>query len=232
MIVENTNTIGSIRNSCRSVGEVNKKKLILSSVPPNNRRRTTHIKAIETNTIKKSIDDKGNKKINNYILLTDLGRGGFGKVKLVFYPEKNEHYAMKIANKSKLKKKLLTRRTSAFSLLEQEIAILKKLDHPNCVKLIEVIDDPDNDKLYIIMELVKKGAIGSRTYWKNENVFLNEDEPLPLIELDRIRKYARDFLMGLDYLHNYGRIIHRDIKPDNLLIDEDDNLKIADFGVA
>jgi [calcium/calmodulin-dependent protein kinase] kinase len=49
------------------------------------------------------------------------------------------------------------------------------MDHENIVKLYEVIDDPDNDKLYIIMELVKKGAIGSKTYWKNENVILEED---------------------------------------------------------
>lgn len=47
-----------------------------------------------------------------------------------------------------------------------------------------------------------------------------------------IRKYLRDFLLGLNYLHNHCRIIHRDIKPDNLLIDCKGNLKIADFGVA
>jgi [calcium/calmodulin-dependent protein kinase] kinase len=42
----------------------------------------------------------------------------------------------------------------------------------------------------------------------------------------------RDFLIGLHYLHNYAKIVHRDIKPDNLLIDQNDTLKIADFGVA
>ena len=109
---------------------------------------------------------------------------------------------------------------------------MKKLDHPNTVKLIEVIDDPDNDKLFLIMELVKKGALGSKTYWKCEGVVLDEDDPLPVIPVDRIRSYARDFLLGLDYIHNFARIVHRDIKPDNLLIDENDCLKIADFGVA
>ena len=42
----------------------------------------------------------------------------------------------------------------------------------------------------------------------------------------------RDFLCGLDYLHNFANVVHRDIKPDNLLIDGGDHLKIADFGVA
>lgn len=82
------------------------------------------------------------------------------------------------------------------------------------------------------MELVKKGALGSRTYWKFEEVVLEEDSIVPCVPLEKIRKYARDFLTGLNYLHNYAKIIHRDIKPDNLLIDEFDNLKIADFGVA
>jgi [calcium/calmodulin-dependent protein kinase] kinase len=43
------------------------------------------------------------------------------------------------------------------------------------VKLFEVIDDPDKDKLYLVMELVSKGSLGSRTYWKNENVQLDDD---------------------------------------------------------
>jgi [calcium/calmodulin-dependent protein kinase] kinase len=106
------------------------------------------------------------------------------------------------------------------------------MDHENIVKLFEVIDDPDNDKLYLVMELVKKGALGSKTYWKCENIDISEDSSTPLVPLEKLRKYARDFLKGLNYLHNYAKIFHRDIKPDNLLIDEFDTLKIADFGVS
>lgn len=89
------------------------------------------------------------------------------------------------------------------------------------------------------MEFVKKGSINSKHYWKAEG--FEEEEKTPKITLERIRKYLRDFLLGLDYciiyllinlVHNFAHIIHRDIKPDNLLIDEFDNLKIADFGVA
>jgi [calcium/calmodulin-dependent protein kinase] kinase len=84
------------------------------------------------------------------------------------------------------------------------------------------------------MEFVKKGAINSRLYWKHEGVEVDWDngELPPRIAVERIRKYTRDFLSGLDYLHNHARIIHRDIKPDNLLVDESDTLKIADYGVA
>lgn len=138
---------------------------------------------------------------------------------------------MKIADKGRLKKKLLTKETSAFSLLEQEIAILKKIDHPNIVRLHEVIDDPEERKLYIIMDYVKKGSINSKTYWKSEGVNLNGNN-IPKLEIERLRRYIREFLLGLDYLHNFARVVHRDIKPDNILIDNEDHVKIADFGVA
>ncbi len=83
------------------------------------------------------------------------------------------------------------------------------------------------------MELVKKGALGSKTYWEKEyDKKLEEDEVPKTIPICRLRNYMRDFLLGLDYLHNFANIIHRDIKPDNLLIDAEDHLKIADFGVA
>lgn len=83
---------------------------------------------------------------------------------------------MKIANKNRLKRKLLTKDTSAYTLLEQEIAILKKVDHQNVVKLYEVIDDPEESKLYLIMDYVKKGAIGSKQYWKSEGYNIDWDD--------------------------------------------------------
>ena len=109
---------------------------------------------------------------------------------------------MKIADKGRLKKKLLTKETSAFSLLEQEIAILKKIDHPNIVRLHEVIDDPEERKLYIIMDYVKKGSINSKTYWKSEGVNLDGNN-FPKLEIERLRRYIREFLLGLDYCKIY-----------------------------
>uniref|UniRef100_A0A8C5S2L9 Calcium/calmodulin dependent protein kinase kinase 2 n=1 Tax=Laticauda laticaudata TaxID=8630 RepID=A0A8C5S2L9_LATLA len=96
----------------------------------------------------------------------------------------------------------------------QEIAILKKLDHPNIVKLVEVLDDPTEDHLYM-------------------------GKPLPVMEVpnlkplteDQARFYFQDLIKGIEYLH-YQKIIHRDIKPSNLLVGEDGHIKIADFGVS
>ena len=63
-----------------------------------------------------------------------------------------------------MKKKLLNRTTSKYSFLEKEIAIMKKLNHPNIIKLYEVIDDPTNDKLYLVMDYMKKGSVLSKQY--------------------------------------------------------------------
>ncbi|KAL5375017.1 hypothetical protein DPSP01_011507 [Paraphaeosphaeria sporulosa] len=110
---------------------------------------------------------------------------------------------------------------SSLDLIKEEIAIMKKLNHPNLVSLIEVLDDPDEDSLYMVMEMCKKGVV--------MQVGLEERaDPYPE---EQCRCWFRDMILGLEYLHAQG-IIHRDIKPDNCLITGDDVLKIVDFGVS
>jgi len=193
---------------------------------------------IETNRVDKSVDEEGQKKINQYILIKEVGRGGYGKVKLSINTETKKQVAIKVANKKKLKRKLLSRQKSAFNQLASEIAIMKKIDHPNVVKLYEVIDDPNNDKLYLVMEYIKRGAVMSRNYWRqstkskdigNENGIGNKNFTL---SEEKAKKYFRHLALSLDYMHNYAEIVHRDIKPENLLISEDDVLKVSDFGIS
>ena len=98
---------------------------------------------------------------------------------------------------------------------------MKKLDHPNLVSLIEVLDDPREDSLYMVMEMCKKGVV--------MKVGLGEEaDPYPD---EQCRCWFRDLLLGIEYLHAQG-IVHRDIKPDNCLITDDDVLKVVDFGVS
>jgi serine/threonine protein kinase len=68
--------------------------------------------------------------------------------------ETKKTYAMKILSKKKLNRIFISKTRTAYQDVENEIAIMKKLDHPNIVNLIEVLDDPSVDKLYIIMEYV------------------------------------------------------------------------------
>ncbi len=83
---------------------------------------------------------------------------------------------MKIMNKARLKKIFLGKNKVAYSAVETEMAILKMLDHPNIVRLFETIDDPSNDKLYLVTEFVKNGNLEERIITKNKKTLpMNED---------------------------------------------------------
>lgn len=189
---------------------------------PRNRRRPLR----ESRRV--SIDNtQGGLQLNQYRLLDNIGQGSYGIVKLAYNEEDETHYAMKILSKRKLMKKAGIfgrmapgRKGSADPLAKvyREIALLKKLDHPNVVKLVEVLDDPDEDNLYLVFELVQKGEV----------LQIPTDKPL---DEETARKNFRDVVMGIEYLH-YQRIVHRDIKPSNLLVDSDGRIKIADLGVS
>lgn len=133
-----------------------------------------------------------------------LAQGSFGVVKKVFNEEDGTYYAMKIVSKRKLMKKtgifgrIPPRRAGADPLAKvyREIAILKKLDHPNVVKLVEVLDHPDKDNLYLVFELVHRGEI----------LLIPTDKPL---NEATARRYFRDVVLGVEYckslciLHTY-----------------------------
>ncbi|MBN3296102.1 KKCC2 kinase, partial [Amia calva] len=174
-------------------------------------------------------------QLNQYKLKNEIGKGSYGVVKLAYNEDDNTYYAMKVLSKKRLMRQAgFPRRPpprgaraapegpsqlkGPLERVYQEIAILKKLDHPNVVKLVEVLDDPSEDHLYMVFELVKQGAVMEVPADKH----LTEDQA---------RFYFQDLLRGIEYLH-YQKIIHRDIKPSNLLVGEDGHIKIADFGVS
>ncbi|XP_042158328.1 calcium/calmodulin-dependent protein kinase kinase 2-like [Oncorhynchus tshawytscha] len=175
-------------------------------------------------------------QLNQYKLKDEIGKGSYGVVKLAYNEDDNTYYAMKVLSKKRLMRQAgFPRRPpprgakaapegppqpkGPLERVYQEIAILKKLDHPNVVKLVEVLDDPGEDHLYMVFELVKQGAVMEE---------MPTDKPL---NEDQARFYFQDLLRGIEFLH-YQRIIHRDIKPSNLLVGEDGHIKIADFGVS
>lgn len=106
-------------------------------------------------------------------------------------------------------------------LIQEEIAIMKKLNHNNLVSLIEVLDDPTEDSLYMVMEMCKKGVV----------MKVSLEERADPYDDEHCRCWFRDLILGIEYLHAQG-IVHRDIKPDNCLVTSDDVLKVVDFGVS
>uniref|UniRef100_A0AAQ5ZVM4 Protein kinase domain-containing protein n=1 Tax=Amphiprion ocellaris TaxID=80972 RepID=A0AAQ5ZVM4_AMPOC len=164
-----------------------------------------------------------------------LEQGSYGVVKLAYNEDDNTYYAMKVLSKRRLMRQAgFPRRPpprgaraapegpaqpkGPLERVYQEIAILKKLDHPNVVKLVEVLDDPSEDHLYMGMLCSDSQAV----------MEVPSDKPF---SEDQARFYFQDLLRGIEYLH-YQRIIHRDVKPSNLLVGEDGHIKIADFGVS
>ncbi|XP_053616881.1 calcium/calmodulin-dependent protein kinase kinase 1 isoform X2 [Plodia interpunctella] len=168
-------------------------------------------------------------QLNQYRLLEPIGQGSYGIVKLAYNEEDDTHYAMKILSKRKLMRRLgLFGRTpprrpgpgpppDPLQRVYREIAVLKKLDHPNVVKLVEVLDDPAEDQLYLVFQLLEGGPV----------IDIPTDRPHSEA---LARRYFRDALLGVQYLH-YQRIAHRDIKPANLLLGEG-RVQVADLGAC
>ena len=192
----------------------------------------------------KKVNEKGEKFINEYKIISLIGEGAYSKVKLV---EKNgKKYAMKIIDKKRLShakkgfgfNKIEDGKIKVNNLLEdaiKEIAILKKCNDKNIIKLYEIIHDNIKDKLYLILEYCSNGTImtydeDEDKFQINKNFYKNNNPDSDYSE-DEIRKIIRQIVLGIDYLHKNG-VIHRDIKPDNILFDENNNIKITDFNVS
>lgn len=174
--------------------------------------------ALETRKLVKLRLPNGSKVVNKYVIKGDIGRGQFGRVQLAQNEEDGKFYAIKIMSKT-LASYLSKREDQFETALRQETAIMKKLHHPNVVRLIEVIDDPSSQKIYLVQEYVEGG---------NLMEVLAKDHPIGDV---RARKFMHCILRGIDYLH-FQKVIHRDIKPENLLVTTHDVVKIADFGAA
>jgi [calcium/calmodulin-dependent protein kinase] kinase len=101
----------------------------------------------------------GRKSINQYEVIEELGRGVHGKVKLARNTETGENVAIKIIPRFSKKRRLGKVTASPQDKTKREIAILKKIRHPNIVALLEIIDDPELKKIYVVLEHVELGEV-------------------------------------------------------------------------
>lgn len=183
---------------------------------------------ITTNAVKESHSPKSNrlKKVNQYVIDEVLGKGGFAIVYSCHIPsqsllgDKTLKYAIKVLNKKRLARKRLGRFSNALKLLQGEMAIWKKLVHPNLVNLVEIIDDTEHDHCYLVAELMPGGT-----------VIEDSVEKVKPLALPQAKSYTRQLLKALSYLHFQG-IAHRDVKPGNMLVDREGIMKLTDFGVS
>lgn len=173
----------------------------------------------ETRKLVRTEDENGNKMVNEYVRECKIGSGSYGKVVLYRSNKDGQQYAIKVFHKSHLLKLRVAPSETAMTDVLREVSIMKMLSHPNIVNLIEVIDDPDTDPFYMVLEYVE-------SKWVCEG----SGPPCCLVK-STARRYLRDVIAGLMYLHAHN-IVHGDIKPDNLLVTSSGTVKIGDFSVS
>ena len=179
--------------------------------------------------------------VNNYILLDGLGTGSYGEVRLCKDRITETLYAIKIISKDFLKKRKNNKTTETyFEDIKREIAIMKKLLHPNILRLFEVLDDPNVNKMYLVLEYMKMGDLinilkrrqhdGNESSIQDVSNSNNASGFSPLSDYE-VWNIFRQLTQGIKYLHMQN-VVHGDIKPQNLLLGEDGVLKVADFGIS
>ncbi|XP_077089445.1 serine/threonine-protein kinase MARK2 isoform X16 [Siphateles boraxobius] len=148
--------------------------------------------------------------IGCYRLLKTIGKGNFAKVKLAKHVLTGREVAVKIIDKTQLN-------SSSLQKLFREVRIMKVLNHPNIVKLFEVIETEKT--LYLVMEYASGGEVFDYLVAHGR---MKEKEA---------RAKFRQIVSAVQYCHQKC-IVHRDLKAENLLLDADMNIKIADFGFS
>ena len=150
--------------------------------------------------------------IGKYKVIRRLGSGTTAKVELAQNTETGEYVAIKIIKKSAFDVKPDLQRK-----IRREIALMRLLDHPHLMKLIEVLESPHH--MYIVLEYAEHGELFDYLVSRQR------------LSTEVAMKMFRQIIYGIDYLHQHA-ICHRDLKPENILLDHSDHIKIGDFGFA
>ncbi|CUG92028.1 protein kinase, putative [Bodo saltans] len=140
-----------------------------------------------------------------------LGRGGFGVVYKAWDQQEGRHVACKEV-------KLADQNKTGVQELLKEYRVLTTLEHPNIVKVLDFMVHQGHGRIF--MEWVPSGSVQS----------VLQETKRGLRETI-VRRYVREALQGLAYLHSRG-IVHRDVKPGNMLLSSDGSVKLTDFGTS
>jgi serine/threonine protein kinase len=154
---------------------------------------------------------RGGLLLGRYELGRLLGHDTFAKVYHARHADDTgETVAIKVLDKEK------ALRNGLVPHIKREIAILRRVRHPNIVRLFEVM--ATRSKIYFAMEFVRGGELFVRVAKGR-------------LKEDTARRYFQQLISAVSFCHAHG-IFHHDLKPENLLVDESDDLKVSDFGLS
>jgi len=161
--------------------------------------------------------------IGKYKIRGLLGRGGMGKVYKVELPVTRKIAALKLLSPNPHLVQLMGE-NAIRNLFISEAVTISSLRHPHIVEVWN-FDETEDGKLFYVMDY----------YFNNLGIMIGEsyitEASSRIIKLDKAIKYTRQILLGLACLHHFG-IVHRDIKPFNILVTDMDTIKICDFGLS
>ena len=152
------------------------------------------------------------KEIGPYVFEKLLGCGAFASVYSAQHKITETRVAIKVIPKHKLQ------RPGEFELLQREVSIMKVVDYPFISAFYEALDDPDN--FYLVIELAENGSLLD---------LINKDGGLPE---GLAKRMFFQLVLSLEYLHKVKKIVHRDLKAENILLDRNNNIRVVDFGLS
>ncbi|MBC8170648.1 MAG: serine/threonine protein kinase, partial [Anaerolineae bacterium] len=160
-----------------------------------------------------------NRKFGKYEVLQRLGRGGMAEVYRAYHPNLDRYVAIKILHS------FLSDESEFKARFEKEAQNIARLRHPNIVQVYDFDYDADSDSYYMVMELIEGPTLKDYLFELPDG-----SGRLPILDVVRIIRQGAE---ALSYAHQRA-MIHRDVKPANLMLDEKENyrLVLTDFGIA
>jgi len=159
------------------------------------------------------VKEKTNRILDDYIFVETLGKGGFGEVRKAKHKKTGIVRAVKVLHR-------LRHGVEQYEKILNEIQILKNLDHPHIMKIIEFYQD--DAKLYIVTEFYEGNELFSKVSGRHS------------LEEYQVATIMNQILSAVNYCHK-NKVVHRDLKPENIMYEskkDDAVLKVIDFGTS
>ncbi|KAJ3511944.1 hypothetical protein NLJ89_g3813 [Agrocybe chaxingu] len=150
--------------------------------------------------------------IKDFDIIKPISKGAFGSVFLAKKKATGDYYAIKV-----LKKADMIAKNQITNVKAERMILMKQAESPFVAKLYFTFQSKDN--LYLVMEYLNGGDCAALI------------KSLGCLPEEWTKNYIAEVVLGLEYLHQRG-VVHRDLKPDNLLIDAHGHLKLTDFGLS